>query len=121
MIDPESVTNSALLEIFYQMGYNETLTAVPKFRETNLLPLWNGLFTLLFKAFSERVTRSDCASKLFMAIFYGVDTRMNIDFGAVLWAQVVQSTHSTTRQGNFLCMILVNHRSKGNHQATNSN
>lgn len=96
MIDPESVTNSSVLEMFYQMGYMETLTAVSKFSKPNLPPKWNGLFTLLFKAFSERVIGSNCASKLFMTIIYGVYTGLNIDFGAVLWAQVTQSTHSTS-------------------------
>lgn len=84
MIDPKSITNSSLLEMFYQMGYKGALTTVTNFRKPNLPPQWNGLFSILFKAFFERVTGSDCASKMFMAIIYGVYTRLNIDFGVVL-------------------------------------
>lgn len=84
MIDPEYVTNSKILEIFYQMGYKETLTTVSKYTKPNLPPQWNKLFTLLFKAFSERVTGSNCASKLFMAIIYGIYIGLDIDFGAIL-------------------------------------
>lgn len=59
LIDPESVSNSALLEMFYQMGYKETLAAISKFKKPNLSPIWNGLFMLLFNSFSEKVTSSD--------------------------------------------------------------
>nr|KAJ0216036.1 hypothetical protein LSAT_V11C300137380 [Lactuca sativa] len=72
MINLESMTNAALLEIFYQMGYKETLTAISKFWKPNLPPQWNGVFTLLFNEFFERVTGFNCAHKLFMAIIYGV-------------------------------------------------
>ena len=85
------------------MGYKKTLTVVSKFRKPNLLPQWNRLFTLLFKAFSEWVTGLDCASKLFMAIIYGIYTRINIDFGAILWAQVIQCTLSTTHHREISC------------------
>lgn len=53
MINPEAISSVALLEMFYQMGYKETLTTVSKFRKPNLPPQWNGFFTLLFKSFSE--------------------------------------------------------------------
>lgn len=49
------------------------------------------------------MTGSDCASKLFMAILYGLYTCSNIDYGSVLWAQVVQSTLSTTHQSEISC------------------
>lgn len=95
--------------MFYQMGYKKTLTVVSKFRKPNLLPQWNRLFTLLFKAFSEWVTGLDCASKLFMAIIYGIYTWLNIDFGVVLWGHVIQSTHSTAhhREISFACFWTV--------------
>lgn len=60
MINLETISNAALLEMFYKMRYKETLTVVSKFKKHNLLPMWNALFTILFKAFSERVTRVDC-------------------------------------------------------------
>lgn len=72
MINPEFVSNAALLEMFYQMGCKETLTVISKLRKPNLPPQLNGLFTLLFKAFYERVTGSGYANKLFMAIIYGI-------------------------------------------------
>lgn len=84
MINPETLSNAALLRMFYQIDYKETLTVVSKFWKPNLPPQWNGLITLLFKTFSKRITRSDCASKLFMAIIYGSYTGLNIDFGPVL-------------------------------------
>ena len=89
MVDPDSITIAAIMEMFYQMGYKETLTSISKFRKPNFSPQWNGIFTLLFKSFSERVTGFDCANKLFMTIIYGIYTGENIEFGAVLWAQLV--------------------------------
>ena len=103
MINPESVTSAALLKMFYQMWYKETLIVVSKFWKPNLLPQWNDLFTLLFKDFSERVTGSDCASKLFMEIIYGIYTGLNTEYGVVLWFQVIQITYSTTRQSEVSC------------------
>lgn len=103
MINPETISSAALLEMFYQMGYKETLTTVLKFRKPNLPPQWNGLFTLIFKGFSERVTGSDCASKMVMALMYGLYTGLNVDYGAVIWAQVIQSTLSSTRHGEISC------------------
>lgn len=97
MINPKSVSNGALFETYYHMGYKETLTAVSMFRKPNMLPQWNCLFTLLFNVFSERIIGSDCASKLFTTIIYGFYTVLNVDFGAVLQAQVIQRTLSTTR------------------------
>lgn len=61
------------------------------------------MFTLLFTSFSERVIGSDCASKLFMTILYGIYTGINIYFGAVLWARLLQSTHSTNRYSEMFC------------------
>lgn len=103
MINPETISNGALLEMFYQMGYKESLSTLFKFRKPNLPPQWNALFTILFKSFSERSTGSDCASKLFTTLIYGLYTRMNIDYGAVLWAQVFQSTISTSPHTDISC------------------
>ena len=65
--------------------------------------MWNGLFTLLFKSFSERVTASDCVSKLFMTIMYSVYSNVNLENGSVLWAQLVQNTLSTTQDNEISC------------------
>lgn len=85
------------------MGYKEVLTVVSKFKKPNLPLMWNGLFTLLFKCFSERVTGSDCASKLFMTIMYGIYLGVNLDYGSMLWAQFVQNTLSNTRHDEISC------------------
>lgn len=103
MVNPETISSAALLEMFYQMRYKESLSTISKFRKPNLPPQWNALFTIFFKSFFKRITESDCASKLFMTIIYGPYTRMNIDYGAVLWAQVVQSTISLSRHTQISC------------------
>lgn len=72
LVDPDSIFSSAILDMFYQMGYVGNLTILSKFKKPNLPPLWNGLFTLIFKSFSERVTGSDSASKLFFTILYSL-------------------------------------------------
>lgn len=84
MLNLESISTTALLDMFYQMGYKETLTSVSKFKKPNLPPQWNGLFTLLFKGFLERVTGSDYASKMSMALMYGLYTGQNVNYGSVL-------------------------------------
>ncbi|CAI9280996.1 unnamed protein product [Lactuca saligna] len=96
LIDPEIISNSEILEMFYQTGYKETLIAISKFKKPKLSPMCNGLFTLLFRSFSERVTNSDCARKFFMTLMYNIYSEINLDYGSVIWAQMVQSTLSTT-------------------------
>ncbi|CAI9276577.1 unnamed protein product [Lactuca saligna] len=53
MINLDSVTNTSLLEMFCQMWYKETLNVALMLWKPNLPPQRNGLFTLLFKAFSD--------------------------------------------------------------------
>ena len=84
MINPESVSKAALLEMFYQMGYKETLTPVSKFRKPDVPPQWNDLFTIMFKILSEWVTGSNCASKMFMEIIYGIYIGIKTNYGVVL-------------------------------------
>lgn len=50
LIDPESVSSSVILEMFYKMGYLDNLVVLSKFKKPNLPPMWNGLFTLILKA-----------------------------------------------------------------------
>ncbi|CAI9276736.1 unnamed protein product [Lactuca saligna] len=45
LVDPESVSNSAILEMFFQIGYKECLAVVLKFKKPNLLPRWNVILT----------------------------------------------------------------------------
>ncbi|CAI9265814.1 unnamed protein product [Lactuca saligna] len=84
MINLETISNVAILELLYQMGYKETLTAVSKFKKSNLLPTWNALSTILFKSFYERVTSNDYARKIFMGLMYSLYTRLNADYGSIL-------------------------------------
>lgn len=106
LVNLETISNAAISEMFYQIGYKETLTAISKFKKPNLPATWNALFTILFKAFSERVTENDCASKLFMGLMYGLYIGENVDYGSILWAQVIQSTHSTNRHSEISCARL---------------
>lgn len=64
-VDPELIPTTSLIEMFYQMGYNGDITLPSKFRKPFLPPMWNGLFTLLFKSLPERVSGSDNVSKMF--------------------------------------------------------
>lgn len=77
LINPKSISKSAILEMFYHMSYKEMLTAVSNFKKPKLPPMWNGLFTLLFKSFSEWVTGSNCARKFFMTMMYGIYSDIN--------------------------------------------
>ncbi|CAI9264710.1 unnamed protein product [Lactuca saligna] len=72
LIDPESISSSSILEMFFQKGYLENLAILSKFKKPNLPPMWNGIFNLIFKSFSERVTGFDSANKLFLAILYRI-------------------------------------------------
>ncbi|CAI9268636.1 unnamed protein product [Lactuca saligna] len=72
LIDPESVSSSAILEMFYQMSYLENLVILSKFKKPNLPPMWNRIFTLIFRSFPERVTGSNSSSKLFLIILDAV-------------------------------------------------
>ena len=85
------------------MGYKDLIPSITKFKKYNLPPQWNGPFTLLFNAFYERVTGSDCKSKSFETIHYGLYHGINPDYGSVLWAQLTQSTNSTTRHNEISC------------------
>ena len=85
------------------MGNYNYLEILSRFKKPNLPPTWNGLFTLIFQSFSKRVTGSDSASKLFLTILYGVYSGINLDYGLVLWAQLVQSTISVTRHLHISC------------------
>lgn len=89
--------------MFYQMGYMGNLTILSKFKKPNLPPMWNGLFTLIFKSFSDRIIGSDSESKLFYNILYGLYYEINLDYGSILWAQLVQSTVSSTRHSEISC------------------
>lgn len=89
--------------MFYQMGYIGGISLLLKFQKSFLPPIWNELFTLLFKSLSERVSGSDSPSKFFYTLIYGLYTGINMDFGSVQLAQFVQSTSSTIRDTKIFC------------------
>ncbi|XP_052619756.1 flocculation protein FLO11-like isoform X1 [Lactuca sativa] len=95
-VNPETVPMGHLFNMFYSMGYPEVLSAVTKFKKSCLPPQWNGLFTVLFKGLSERSVGSDGASRLFLSILYGIYNGINMDYGHVLWLQLIQSLSSTS-------------------------
>ncbi|KAL7603349.1 hypothetical protein Lser_V15G18232 [Lactuca serriola] len=96
-VNPESIPMGHLFNMFYNMGYTEVLTTVTKFKKSCLPPQWNGMFTVLFKGLSERSAGSDGASRLFLSIMYGIYNGINMDYGSVLWQQLIQSLSSTSR------------------------
>lgn len=85
------------------MGYISDISFLSKFRKSFLLPVWNGLFTILLKSLSDRVSGSDNASKLFYTLIYGLYTRTNVDFHTVIWNQFAYSFNSTTRHMEISC------------------
>ncbi|KAL7588162.1 hypothetical protein Lser_V15G40899 [Lactuca serriola] len=96
-INPETIPIGHLYNMFYNMGYTEVLTSVAKFKKSCLPPQWNGMFTVLFKGLSERSSGSDGSSRLFLSIMYAVYNGVNLDFGLVLWQQLIQSLSSSSR------------------------
>ncbi|KAL7611656.1 hypothetical protein Lser_V15G06890 [Lactuca serriola] len=96
-INPETIPVGYLYNMFYNMRYTEVLTSVAKFKKSCLPPQWNGMFTVLFKGLSERSSGSDGVSRLFLSIMYAVYNGVNLDFGLVLWQQLIQSLSSSSR------------------------
>ncbi|KAL7618923.1 hypothetical protein Lser_V15G01055 [Lactuca serriola] len=96
-INPETIPIGHLYNMFYNMGYTEVLTSVAKFKKSCLPPQWNGMFTVLFKGLSERSSGSDGSSRLFLSIMYGVYNGVNLDYGFVLWQQLIHSLSSSSR------------------------
>ena len=103
LVNPDSITTGQLFSMFYQMRYTETLTTVTKFKKSCLPPQWNCLFTLLFKGLSERSTGSDGASKSFMTMLCGLYNGVTLDFGAVIWQQLVQGLYSSSLHSEISC------------------
>ncbi|CAI9264261.1 unnamed protein product [Lactuca saligna] len=59
----------------------------------------------LYRAYSTTkwVTGSDSASKFFCTFIYGLYHGIKLDYGSILWVQLVQSTLSTTRHSKISC------------------
>ncbi|CAI9271900.1 unnamed protein product [Lactuca saligna] len=91
VIKPNSIPDTSLIEMFYQMGYTGDISLLLKFKKSFLPPIWNSLFTILFKSLSERVAGSNSASNMFYNLLFGLFNGVNLDFGFVIWAQLLQS------------------------------
>ena len=83
--------------MLYEMGYNDVLTTVTKVKKSCFPPQWNGFLTLLNKSLAERVAGSDGTSKGFLTILYGLYNGINLDYGSIIWSQVVQTLNTSTR------------------------
>ncbi|CAI9279258.1 unnamed protein product [Lactuca saligna] len=103
LVNPDSITTGQLFTMFYQMRYTETLTTVTKFKKSCLPPQWNVLFTLLFKGLSERSAGFDAVSKAFMTVMYGLYNWLNLDYGTIIWQQLVQSLLSSSKHSEISC------------------
>nr|KAJ0199947.1 hypothetical protein LSAT_V11C600320930 [Lactuca sativa] len=103
LVNPESISTGKLFSMFYQIGYTETLTTITKFKKSCFPPQWNALFTLLFKGLSERSADSDGASKSFMIVLYGLYHGIDLDYGSIIYQQLVQSLHSSSRHSEISC------------------
>nr|KAJ0227894.1 hypothetical protein LSAT_V11C100037890 [Lactuca sativa] len=85
------------------MGYTDVLTTIGKVKKSCLPSQWNGLLTLLIKGLSERCGGSDTTSKAFLTILYGLYNGINLDYGSLIWAQVVRSLNTTARYSEISC------------------
>ncbi|KAI3700355.1 hypothetical protein L2E82_44981 [Cichorium intybus] len=103
LVNPESLQPVALQKLFYQMGYKGDIDLLSRFNKSGLPPYWNALFTILFKSFSERTSRTDNASKPFYTLIYGVYHDLNLDYGSILWNQFVKSINYKNRHSEISC------------------
>lgn len=103
VISHDFITTTQLFTMFYCVGYTDVLTMVTKFRKSCLPPQWNGLFTLIFNGLAERVVGSDGASKAFMIILYGLYHKINLDYGSLIWSQLVYSLNSSSKHSEISC------------------
>lgn len=103
IISPDFVTTTQLFTMMYEMGYTDVLTTIAKVKKSCLPSQWNGLLTLLIKGLAERCGGSDTTSKGFLTILYGLYNGINLDYGTIIWSQVVQSLNTTTRHSEISC------------------
>ena len=103
IISPDFVTTTQLFTMMYEMGYTDVLTSISKVKKSCLPSQWNGLLTLLIKGLAERCGGSNTTSKGFLTILYGLYNGINLDYGTIIWSQVVQSLNTTTRHLEISC------------------
>lgn len=86
----------------YEMRYTNVLTTITKVKKSCLPSQWNGLLTLLIKGLAERSGGSDTTSKGFLTLLYGLYNGINLDYGSIIWSQVVHSLNTLTRHSKIL-------------------
>lgn len=103
VISPDFITTSQIFLMLYEMGCTDVLTTISKFKNSCMPSQWNGLLTLLIKGLAERSAGSDGTSKGFLTILYGLYNGINLDYGSIIWFQVLQSLNTSTRQSKISC------------------
>lgn len=103
IISPDFIMTSQLFSMMYEMGYTDVVTTITKVKKSCLPSQWNGLLTLLIKGLAERSGGSDTTSKGFLTLLYGLYNGINIDYGSIIWSQVVQSLNTSTRHSEITC------------------
>ena len=92
VISPDFIRTVQLFSMLYEMGYTDVLTTITMVKKSCLPSQWNGLLTLLIKSLAERSAGSDGTSKGFLTILYGLYNGLHLDYGSIIWSQVVQSS-----------------------------
>ena len=103
VISPDFITTTQLFTMLYEMGYTDVLTTVTKVKKSCFPPQWNGLLTLLNKGLAERVVGSDGTNKGFLTIIYRLYHGVNLDYGSIIWSQLVQTLNKSTRHSEISC------------------
>ncbi|KAL7589612.1 hypothetical protein Lser_V15G41251 [Lactuca serriola] len=103
IISPDFITTAQLFTMMYEMGYTDVLTTITKVMKSYLPAQWNGLLTLLIKGLAEQCGGSDTTIKGYLTILYGLYNGINLDYGSIIWSQVVQSLNTMTRHSEISC------------------
>lgn len=96
-------SSSSIIKVYHQIGYKSDLFVLLKFHKSYFPPIWNDLFTILFKGFSQRITSSDNANKLFHTLLYTLYTNEKIDLCQILQVQFTQIPASSMNDSNTSC------------------
>ncbi|CAH1450224.1 unnamed protein product [Lactuca virosa] len=103
VISPDFITTPQLFSMLYDMGYTDVLTTITKVKKSCLPSPWNGMLTLLIKSLEERSAGSNGTSKGFLTLLYDLYNGLNLDYGSIIWSQVVQSLNTSTRHSEISC------------------
>ena len=96
-IDPDTISNSDMINTFNMMGHAPILTRLSAFKKNKLPSLWSCMFTILFKCLAERQTGTDSASKQFLTLMHALFNDLAIDLAKILWTQFCESPTSASK------------------------